>query len=102
MTSCRTCNACRPDQPSPPPPHSAGRFVTNGGKDNIELLDALNDTRFLFHSAFPLLAITGLDLGQRLGVGWASNGLLQAGVTLSCILVIALSAVRNTLLLQTK
>jgi len=81
---------------------AAGRFITDKGTKNIELLDALNDPRFLFHSAAPLLSITGLDLAQRLGVGWASNPWVEGGVALSCAVVVALSALRNTLLLQTK
>lgn len=60
------------------------------------------DPRFFFHSAAPLLCLTGLDLGQRLGVGWASNPWVEGGVAAACAVVVALSTLRNTLLLQTR
>ncbi|PSC73837.1 glycosyl transferase family 1 [Micractinium conductrix] len=79
-----------------------GRFITADGTKNLDLLDALNDPRFLFHSAAPLLCLTGLDLGQRLGVGWASNVWVEGITALACTAVVALSTLRNTLLLQTR
>lgn len=81
---------------------AAGRFITAEGTKNLDLLDALNDPRFFFHSAAPLLCLTGLDLGQRLGVGWASNPWVEGGVAAACAVVVALSTLRNTLLLQTR
>jgi hypothetical protein len=50
----------RPRRPRP----RSGRFISDRGTKNLNLLDALNDPRFLFHSAAPLLSVAGLDMAQ--------------------------------------
>jgi hypothetical protein len=54
-----SCDPCRP-----PRRPRAGRFISDRGTKNLNLLDALNDPRFLFHSAAPLLSVAGLDMAQ--------------------------------------
>ena len=38
----------------------------------MEVLDRLNDPRFLFHSLAPLLSISGINVASRAGVAWAT------------------------------
>ncbi len=83
-------------------PMRTGRFITDGGRKRMVLLDALNDPRFLFHSAAPLLTLAGIDLAERAGVSWASSPLFVGGSTLLCLATVMLSTVRNSLLLRTK
>lgn len=73
----------------------AGRVITRDGTRNLELLDILHDVRFLVHSCFPFLGFVGCD-------ALLPHSSLKNGVALACVLVGALSYVRNTFLLGTR
>lgn len=76
---------------------AGGRFIGQG-----PVLQSLSSTRFLAHSAAPLLALVGMDLARRAGVEWAGNDFVDIGVKSFVGISIAISAFRNYFWLETR
>ncbi|KAK9808966.1 hypothetical protein WJX72_007148 [[Myrmecia] bisecta] len=80
----------------------SGRLITKDGTSNLDVLQSLNDPRFLFHSLAPLLSVAGVNVAARAGVSWAASPAFISGLSLVLSIVVAISLINNTLLLQTR